>query len=105
MSSPSKKIVNFKAVLVSDTAIHSAIIENLSKDSLYIRAVPVEMVSDLIPGKTLEVKFQPTSDETMCLSCKVKWSYKTPPHGITNSLGIEILDPLPRYEDFFETLK
>ena len=104
MSPPSKKIVNFKAELISDSIIHSAVIENLSKDGLYIRAVPVESASDFIPGKTLELRFQLTSGETMCLSCKVKWSYKTPPHGLTKSLGMEIIDPLPRYKEFFETL-
>ncbi len=104
MSLETKKIVNLKASLVSKNKRHSGIIENLSKDSIYLRAVTINPVSDFIPGEFLEIHFQSNSGEDISLPGKVKWSYETPPHGITKSIGLEILEKNPGYEKLFKTL-
>jgi hypothetical protein len=104
MSLETKKIVNLKASLVSKSKKHSGIIENLSKDSIYLRAVTINPVSDFIPGEFFEIHFQSNSGENISLPGKVKWSYETPPHGITKSIGIEILEKNPGYEKLFKTL-
>jgi hypothetical protein len=85
-----KKIVNFNAKLLSDSNTTSGIVENLSKDSLYL--------------KLFEVKIQPDSVKAICLSCRVMWSYKTPPHGLTNSMGMEIIRPPQSYKEFYNNL-
>ncbi len=103
MSSPIKKITSFKAKLISDK-VYPAIVENLSENGLYIRAASNEPTSELTPGKTLKVNFNSDSGEEISLLCRILWSYKTPPHGITDSLGMEIIYPLSNYEEFFETL-
>lgn len=99
-----KKIVNFNAKLLSDSNTTSGIVENLSKDSLYLRAVPFKASSDFPPGKLFDVKIQPDSGKAICLSCRVIWSYKTPPHGLTNSMGMEIIRPPQSYEEFYNNL-
>jgi hypothetical protein len=104
MSSHSKKIVSLKANFISDSTSYSGIVENLSEDSLYIRAVPEKPAVDLVPGKTLEVSFKSDRGTSVSLLCRVKWSYKTPPHGLTNSLGMEILNSDPDYEKLLQIL-
>ena len=99
-----KKIVNFNAKLLFDSNTTSGIVESLSKDSLYLRAVPFKASPDFPPGKLVDIKIQPDSGKVICLSCKVVWSYKTPPHGLTNSMGMEIIRPLQSYEEFYNNL-
>ncbi len=103
MSSPIKKITSFRAKLISDK-VYPAIVENLSGNGLYIRAASKEPTSELTPGKTLKVNFNSESGEEISLLCRILWSYKTPPHGITDSLGMEIIYPLSNYEEFFKAL-
>lgn len=104
MDLETKKIVNLKASLVSDSKKHSGIIENLSKDSLYMRAVTINPASDFTPGELFEIHFQSNSGEDISLPGKVKWSYETPPYGLTKSIGIEILEETPGYEKMFNKL-
>ncbi|MBI4698092.1 MAG: hypothetical protein HY758_04080 [Nitrospirae bacterium] len=37
------------------------------------------------------------------LACNIRWSLKTPPHGFT-SMGVEIINPHQKYEEFFSNL-
>ena len=104
MSLETKKIVSLKASLVSDSKRHSGIIENLSKDSIYLRAATINPVSDFIPGEFFEVHFQSNSGEDISLPSKVKWSYDTPPHGITKSIGLEIEEENPKYKKLLSEL-
>jgi hypothetical protein len=104
MSTPLKKIVNLKADLLSNSAIHSGIIENFIKNTLYVRAVSKKPSEDLAPGKLLSVNFQVKPGNNVSLLCKVKWAYKTPPHGITESLGMEVLHPDNYYSDLLDAL-
>ncbi len=104
MSAPFKKIVNLKARLSSNDTIHSGIIEKFFKDTLYIRAVSKKPSSDFAPGKLLSVNFQVNSGNTVCLECKVKWSYKTPPYGITVSLGMEVIQPDNYYNELLRVV-
>ncbi|MBI5408382.1 MAG: hypothetical protein HZA14_03345 [Nitrospirae bacterium] len=104
MSSPIKKIVNFKAKLIAGDMSYSGFIEKLSRNILYINTAVKDPAQDFTPGKTLEVKFQSDCGETISLSCKIKSFYKTPPYGVTDSLWMEIINPMPGYEEFYETL-
>ncbi len=92
MSAPLKKIVNLKAKLTSDSTVHPGIIENLSEDGLYVRAVSRKTPSDFVLGKLLRVDFRANSGDKICLLGKVKWAYKMPPNGLIYSLGIEVIN-------------
>lgn len=105
MSSQNKKILNLKAELKSNDLVYAGIIENLTDKDLYVRTVAVEPCAELKPGKSLEVKFCPSEGEPIHLNGIVKWSYKTPPYGITDSIGVEITEPHLKYEDFLKTLQ
>lgn len=104
MVSPIKKITSFRAKLIADDIVYSGIVENLSENELYIRAASKDSTPDLIPGKTLKVNFHSDSGKEICLFCKIQWSYKTPPYGITDSLGMEIIGTPSNYDEFFKAL-
>ncbi len=104
MGTQTKKIVHYKAELISNSVNYTAVVENLSQDSLYMRAVPMNPVVDFPAGEAVEIKFEPVEGEKINLSCKVKWSYRTPPHGLTNSLGIEIVEGSPVYDKLMNDL-
>ncbi|MEN8262995.1 MAG: hypothetical protein ABFR82_05990 [Nitrospirota bacterium] len=104
MVSPIKKITSFRVKLIADDIVYSGIVETLSENELYIRAASKDSTPDLIPGKTLKVNFHSDSGKEICLFCKIQWSYKTPPYGITDSLGMKIIGTPSYYEEFFETL-
>ena len=104
MVSPIKKITSFRATLVSDDTVYPGIIETLSGNNLYITAASKPSTPDFMPGKTLKVNFHSDSGKEISLFCKIQWSYKTPPHGVTDSLGMEIIKKPSNYEEFFEKL-
>jgi hypothetical protein len=108
-----RKIVALKAEIVSGGKSYAGVIENLSEDGIYIITTPSKSSIDFALGTTVELKFQPPSEpkdilrssgETINLHCKVIWSYKTPPHGLTHSIGMEIINPSPEYKELLKTL-
>ena len=100
-----RKIVSFKVELISGSSNLAGFIENLSDDGIYMKTSPAKAAVDFTPGKIFEVKFQPLFEEALRLQCKIKWSYKTPPHGLTNSIGMEVIHPHPTYEEFLKNLE
>jgi hypothetical protein len=52
----------------------------------------------------LQVKLDPQDKEPVCLHCRVKWSYQTPPHGLTQSIGMEIIDAFPNFHELMNDL-
>lgn len=84
--------IGLKAEIISGGMSCEGVIENLSEDGMFVVTHPTKAVIDFSPGATLEVKFQFLSGETLHLHCTVKWSHKTQPHGLTNRIGMEIID-------------
>jgi hypothetical protein len=99
-------IVSLKANLISGDISYAGIIENLSEEGIYIRTFPTNISTDFRLGTPVELKFQRHTEEPLNLHlyCTVKWSYKTPPHGLTTSIGLEIIDPPLEYRKFYEEL-
>jgi hypothetical protein len=100
---PPRTFVNVEAELISNSVGYKGYIMNLSDDGLYVITTPTKSSIDFIPGNALQVKFQDHSGKTLNLHCEVEWLHihKTPPSGLTNSMGIEILDTPQEYRDFF----
>lgn len=97
-------IVSLEAeLLFRDTHIACSI-ENLSEVGIYIITSYSKIVSDLPPDTGIKLIFQFPNGERQCLDCKVKWHYKTPPHGVTNSVGMEIIAPPLSYLESLKTL-
>jgi hypothetical protein len=94
-------IVNIQAELLSADKRLAVYIENLSEEGMYVTA-PVKSSFNFITDMPIEIRFELPSGEKLNLHCKVKWVYRTPPHGLTDSVGMTIIDPPLTY---VETLK
>ncbi|MBI4825625.1 MAG: PilZ domain-containing protein [Nitrospirae bacterium] len=101
---PVKKAVNYKAEFAYDNMHYPGVIVNLSENSLYMISFPTNSPIRLAPGTRLQVKLDPPYQEPICLQCQVIWSYKTPPHGLTHSIGMEIVNAFPNYQNFLKDL-
>ena len=98
-------IVNFEAEIVLNDKRYSSFIENLSEDGVYVVTSQAKSSLEFIKDTLLELRFSFPSGEKIRLRCKVKWSYSTPPHGMTNSIGLEILDPPLLYKEILKSFK
>ena len=104
MSPLSKKIVSFKAELLSDSSAATGFIENLSRDNIiFVKTFPAGKSFNFAPGDTVDVKFQPDSGKELCLNCKVKWTFSLL-HNLTQNFWLEVADPLTGYEEIFRTI-
>jgi hypothetical protein len=97
-SASAKRVVNYKAELAYGNLRYSGFIGNLSKNSIFMITFPTNNPLMLVPGTTMQVRIDPPSGEAACLHCRVQWSYMTPPHRLTHSIGMEIIDSSPNYE-------
>jgi hypothetical protein len=104
MICPTKKIINFKARLMSGNTAYPGFTNSICEDGLYMRTLPLESEMDVTTGSVVQVKLEPPGKDPICLNCRVKWVYKTPPHKLTNSVGMEILDALPNYKELLKDL-
>jgi len=99
-----KKIVTFKARLILGDKSYPGYIENLTEGDIYLLASPLIPLTQSAPGVAFTLEFSPPSGEMFNLNCRLKWSYITPPHGLTKSMGIEVADPSLQYINFFRSL-
>jgi len=99
-----KKIVTFKARLILDDKSYPGYIENLTEGDMYLLASPLIPLTQSAPGAVFTLEFSPPSGEIFNLDCILKWSYRTPPYGLTKSIGIEVTDPSLQYINFFRSL-
>ena len=90
-------------IIVNDTRYASSI-ENLSDEGAYIVMANVQAAPNFSTDTCLELRFSLPSGEKISLHCKVKWLYQNPPHGYTNSLGLEIMEKPPEYNEALKTL-
>ncbi len=93
-----------KVELLADGISYVGIVENISEKGLYMIVNPSKTLIDFTARTKLELKFQLPSGESLNLPCQVKWLYKTPPHGLTYSMGMEILKQSPEYIEYFSAL-
>ncbi len=104
MSPLSKKIVALKAELIFGEMICEGLIESISGNSVYFLSGPTRLSTKFHPGTDLKLILFPPSDFPVQMDGTVRWSYKTPPHGFTNSVGIEINNPPTEYTNILDTL-
>ena len=96
-------VVNLKAERLSCTKNCSVFIENLSDTGIYMITAPSKS-KDYEPGRKLLLKLELGTGKTFNLQCNVKWCYDNAPEDLTNSVGLEILNPPEEYKKFIKTL-
>jgi len=92
--------VNLKAERLSCTNNCSVFIENLSEKGIHMITAPARNPNLFIPGSAVVLKLKTTNGETIKLQCNVKWAYDNSPEDMTNSVGLEIIDPPDSYLAF-----
>lgn len=99
-----KKIINIKARLLHGDSVFQGVTSSICEDGLYMRTFPMGSEMKIYAGSEVQVRLEPEGRAPVCLQCRVKWLYKTPPHKLTNSIGVEIMDSLPNYKELLKEL-
>lgn len=94
-----RTILDIPAEIIDGDRRRAGTIENLSDRGLYVVTAPVKSEKELFPGTEVEIRFRLPSEEKIHLHCVIKWSYLTPPHGYTFSMGLKITDPPAAYQE------
>jgi PilZ domain len=93
--------VYLKAERISGDEKYGVFIENISDKGIHMLATHAPYP----PGKNIDVKFHIAQRKPLILHCRVRWSCpKVPRNGLTDSIGLEILDPPPQYIEFVRML-
>ena len=100
-----RAILEIPAEIITGDKRLAGTIENLSNNGMYIVTAPAKSEKDFFPGTEIEIRFRLPSGEKLALHCKIKWSYLTPPHGYTFSIGLKIKDPPLSYHEALQSLR
>jgi hypothetical protein len=99
-------IVNVKAERISGDKKRGVFIENISETGIHMTTTSSKEHLKYIAGKDVDLKLSLTSGETIHLRCKVRWScVSIPPDALTDSIGLEIIDPPLPYIHFVRSLR
>jgi len=100
-----RHLIGFKAELLYGGKSYAGVVENISEKGLYVISCSLNKTIDFTSGSELNIKYQLFSGRVVDLRCEVKWSYKTSSHGLTYSMGMEILKQSPEYIAYYSALK
>jgi hypothetical protein len=97
--------IKLKAESISGDRKYGVFIENISEHGIQMLTTPSNEHLKYTAGTDIDLKFQLSTGKTLTLRCKVKWSCtKVPPNGLTDSIGLEIIDPPSQYIKFVRAL-
>jgi hypothetical protein len=94
------------AEIISNNKSYNGLIMNFSESGLYMVTATAGTIVDVTPSTVVELKCSLPSNKKLSLRCEVKWfQTKNSPHGISFSMGMEILNPPREYKDFIKSLQ
>lgn len=97
--------VHLKAERISGDSGQSILIENMSESGICMITAPSTHSVSFHPGTEVVLKLELSTGETLDINCRVVWSYqKTPPDGLTNSVGMKVIEPPLKYKELIKTL-
>jgi hypothetical protein len=97
--------VNLKAERISGNEKYAVFIENISESGIYILATTSNDNKKYEQGMEIELNLKLSTGKTIHLRGRTKWAYyKIPPDRLTDSIGLEIVDPPQEYIKFVRTL-
>jgi hypothetical protein len=98
--------LNVKAERISGDKKYGVFIENISETGIHMTTSSSKEHLKYIAGKDVDLQLSLTSGEIIHLHCKVRWLYvRTPPDALTDSIGLDIIDPPLRYIHFVKSLR
>ena len=94
------------AEIISGNSSYSGIIMNFSEDGLYMITATANTVVDITTSAILQLKCTLPSGKRVTIKCEVKWfQTKSSPHGVSFSMGMQIIDPPAEYREFITSLR
>lgn len=99
-----RKAVSLSANLIDKDIPYSGLIENISIDGMHVRLTPSNTSKNLSLDSNLKVEFKASAKQSFQLSCRKRWAFNTPPHGVVKSVGLEITNPSIDFKNFVKTL-
>jgi hypothetical protein len=97
--------VDLKAERLYGNEKFGVFIEDISENGIHMLTSPLKKHEKYTPGTDIDLRFHLSSGETLSLFCKVRWAHvKTPPNGLTDSIGLEIVNPPSRFIKFVRSL-
>ncbi|MEW6602612.1 MAG: PilZ domain-containing protein [Nitrospirota bacterium] len=102
-----RRHVSLNASIAADGADGTGYIENICEHGLHLITASGKKSASFIPETILKLNVRNKSGKNADLHCEVRWVHinKTPVHGLTYRMGIEILKAPPEYNLFLDTLK
>jgi len=97
--------VNMKAERLSCVKNCSVFIENLSEKGIHMITAPAGLPGLFEEGSSVELKLRVGNGQVIKLQCNVKWSYDNSSEDMTNSVGLEIVNPPDEYREFVRGLR
>lgn len=96
---------NLDAEIISGDKTYKGIVMNFSEAGLHMVTATADSVVDITPSTLIELRCKLSSGEEISLSCEVKWfQTKMSSHGVSFSMGMQILDPPKEYKTFIEKM-
>jgi len=97
--------VKLNAERISGNHKYGVFIENISEKGIHLITTHTKSHAEYFPGKDVDLKFYLHPGKPVNLRCKIRWACtKMPPNGMTDSIGLEIIDPPKQYIEFVKTL-
>jgi hypothetical protein len=97
---------NLDAEIISGGKSYKGIVMNFSEAGLYMVTATASSVVDITPSTLIELRCNLLSGKKVSLKCEVKWfQTKMSSHGVSFSLGMEILNPPQEYAAFVDSIK
>jgi len=97
--------VNLKAERISGDERHAVFIENISESGIYMLTASSSDNRKYAPAAEIELRLKLSSGGNIHLRGRIKWAYyKIPPDRLTDSIGLEIIDPPQEYISFVRAL-
>jgi hypothetical protein len=98
--------IDLKAERISGNEKYGVFIENISENGIQMTTTASKEHIKFTAGTEIDLNFRLSSGETINLLCRVRWScLKIPTNGLTDSIGLEILDPPSKYVEFVRSLQ
>lgn len=105
---PVRKYIQLPVNLVICDKSYSGMIINISSSGvgMYVDTTFQEGILNVDKISLLRLEFYSTLGERIILSCKVKWLriQEEVSHGLTTSMGMEIIDPPSTFISLFQNL-
>lgn len=96
--------VRLECELVEGNVAYPALIENISKDGLFMRVAYFNDMINYPPGSKMNLKILLSSGEKLDLHCREIWSEKNTSGSLIKLSGMKIIDPPKKLRDLLRSL-